>query len=232
MANVKEQFLLAKELIQNQRYDEARQILHTIDHPSAQAWLARVDEFDPPTHQPEQADPQKESGGWISRIIGFIKNLLMGTADNPSQEVVAEDQPQVQYQQQVEETVAEEEQEEDLRGSDMAGAYLRYAQLDGADLEGSDFTGAYLFGANLVGAKLTNVNFTGANLIGANLAGAILDGANFSEAHLIGANLLGTDFNAVHLVGAKLPDKTGWTDNTDMTRFTNPNHPDFWQPVD
>jgi len=225
---LKEQFQYARELIENQQYDEARQLLYTIEHPSAQNWLARVDEMDPPQVQ-EPALPQQTSGGLISRILGFIKGLFMSSSDSVEhqpQEAV----PQAQYQQQ--EAVVEEEEEHELRGSDMSGAYLRYAELDGADLRHTNFEGAYLFGANLVGANLSDAVLIGANLIGANLAGAIVSGANFSEAHLNGANLIGANFEAAYLKGAKLPDKTTWTDNTDMTRFTNPNHPDFWQPAD
>jgi len=29
---------------------------------------------------------------------------------------------------------------------------------------------------------------------------------------------------------AILPDGSKWTPDTDMTRYTDPNHPDFWQP--
>ena len=225
---LKEQFQYARELIENQQYDDAREILQNIDHPSAQNWLARVDEMDPPVAQQEQVVSQEELGGLISRIISLIKNLLMGKADTQSQEPVAEDIPQAQVSQ--EETVEEEKNE--YRGTDMSGSYLRYAQLDGADLRSTNLMGAYLFGANLVGADLSDAVLIGANLIGANLAGAVVSGANFSEAHLIGANLLGANFESAYLSGARLPDKSGWTESTDMTRFTNPNHPDFWQPAD
>jgi hypothetical protein len=58
---------------------------------------------------------------------------------------------------------------------------------------------------------------------------------------LIGADLRGTNFKAANLTGAILrnaqfsnktilPDDKKWTPETDMTRYTNPNHPDFWQP--
>jgi len=233
---LKEQFLYARELIENRQYDDARQILYGIDHPSAQNWLARVDEMDPPpiqqeqVVQQEQALPQKESSGLMSRIFGFLKVLIMGNPKPQEQEAVAEAVPQAQYQE--EDAVIEEVQDNDYRGSDMSGTYLRYAQLDNEDLRNTNFKGAYLFGANLVGSDLSNAVFAGANLIGANLAGAVVDGANFTDAHLIGANLVGTNFEFAYLDGAKLPDKTAWTGNTDMTRFTNPNHPDFWQPAD
>jgi hypothetical protein len=227
---LKEQFQSARELIENQQYDDARELLQNIDHPSAQKWIARVDEMDPPQLQQEQVVSQEESGGLISRIIGLIKSLFMGKADTQPQETLVEDVPQAQVQVQQEE-IAEEETNK-YRGTDMSGAYLRYAQLDGADLRSKNLTGAYLFGANLVGADLSDAVLIGANLIGANLAGAVVSGANFSETHLIGANLLGANFESAYLSGARLPDKSGWTESTDMTRFTNPNHPDFWQPAD
>ena len=46
MSNVK--FLAAKELIQEGNYDEARAILETIDHPTADKWLRKIDNLDPP----------------------------------------------------------------------------------------------------------------------------------------------------------------------------------------
>jgi len=43
-----------------------------------------------------------------------------------------------------------------------------------------------------------------------NLQGATLDGATFDQT-------------------TTLPDKTLWTPDTDMTRFTDPDHPQFWR---
>lgn len=48
MANEKEQMLRARELIKQKRYDDARAILFTVNHPTAQQWLAKLDEIDPP----------------------------------------------------------------------------------------------------------------------------------------------------------------------------------------
>jgi hypothetical protein len=53
---------------------------------------------------------------------------------------------------------------------------------------------------------------------------------NMPRIGLSGANLQGAD-----LTGAKfdenttLPDGTKWTPDTDMTRFTDPEHPEFWR---
>ena len=41
-------FSAAKEFIQEKKYDEARSILKTMDHPTATKWLAKLDEIDPP----------------------------------------------------------------------------------------------------------------------------------------------------------------------------------------
>lgn len=44
----REAMLEAKELIKQKRYDEARFILKTVDHPTAQEWLAKIDQIAPP----------------------------------------------------------------------------------------------------------------------------------------------------------------------------------------
>jgi hypothetical protein len=41
-------FIQARELIRDERYDEARVILRGIDHPKAKEWLAKLDEIAPP----------------------------------------------------------------------------------------------------------------------------------------------------------------------------------------
>lgn len=44
---MKSRFAEAKQLIQAKDYDAARRILRTIQHPTADAWLAKLDEIDP-----------------------------------------------------------------------------------------------------------------------------------------------------------------------------------------
>jgi uncharacterized protein YjbI with pentapeptide repeats len=67
--------------------------------------------------------------------------------------------------------------------------------------------------ANLQGADLWHVNLQGALLIGANLQGADLWHVNFDEA-------------------TTLPDEYPWTPETNLTRFTDPNHLNFWRSDD
>jgi hypothetical protein len=116
----------------------------------------------------------------------------------------------------------------DLREARLNGADLRKAKLNGADLQGAD-----LFRASLEGAGLFLANLQRAYLRKANLEGANLEGANLVGANLVGANLIEANLQRVVLYDATvskdtiLPDGTKWTRGTDMTRFTDPRHPDF-----
>lgn len=44
----------AKELIEAKKYQEARALLKTVDHPTAQLWLARLDAMSPPAVTPKK----------------------------------------------------------------------------------------------------------------------------------------------------------------------------------
>jgi len=144
----------------------------------------------------------------------------------------------------------------DLSDANLEEANLTEANLQGADLFTANLQGAILWGTNLEGAHLTQSNLRGAIMWGANLEGAhlykadlqwaILEGAtlretNLEEAILREANLQGADLIGANLKGAfldeaglsentTLSDGTKWTLDTDMARFTDPDHPDFWHP--
>jgi hypothetical protein len=143
-----------------------------------------------------------------------------------------------------------------LAGANLSKADLIEANLQGADVHGANLQGTFLFAANLQGADLITANLQGADLVRANLQGvdlfmANLQGANLSNANLReavlggtdlqGAGLDGTDLQGANLIRANLqgatlnentilPDGTKWTPDTDMARFTDPKHPDFWRP--
>jgi uncharacterized protein YjbI with pentapeptide repeats len=137
----------------------------------------------------------------------------------------------------------------DLRVANLQGAKLLEANLQGADLTGTNLQGADLTGTNLQGADLKGTNLQGADLLEANLEGADLTGTNLQGAVLYNVNLQSADLYNVNLQGADLrgvifdekivlPDAQEnyhlydkyWTPETDMRRYTDPNHPDFWQP--
>lgn len=54
-------FDAVRELISQQRYDEARILLRTIDHPEAQAWLNELDAMHPPPYSPEIYSEEERS---------------------------------------------------------------------------------------------------------------------------------------------------------------------------
>lgn len=107
-----------------------------------------------------------------------------------------------------------------LRSANLQDAFLYDANLRYADLRDANLQNAFLHSTNLQDTSLENVNLQNASLENANLQDASLYDAN-----LQGANLSGTQFNESTI----LPDDTKWTPETDMTRFTNPNHPQFWR---
>ena len=72
----------------------------------------------------------------------------------------------------------------DLRGANLRGADLCYANLRGADLRGANLCDANLRGADLRGANLRGADLRGANLCDANLRGADLRGADLRGADL------------------------------------------------
>lgn len=102
----------------------------------------------------------------------------------------------------------------DLRGSDLCGADLRGAVLAGADLSGARLSGSILYetnllkanlrGADLCWANLNRANLSGANLRGANLTGASLRAANLQGANLYKANLQQATLKVANLCAAKL----------------------------
>lgn len=141
-----------------------------------------------------------------------------------------------------------------LQGADLTGAHLQEAafwnaNLQEADLTDADLQEAWLAGANLQGARLRNANLQEAYLSAffeapvADLEGADLTGANLEKANLSGVNLEGADLtDAKFGETTVLPDAdcewgqeqivcdSYWTPDTDMARFTDPEHPDFWNP--
>ena len=120
-----------------------------------------------------------------------------------------------------------------LQKANLMYAVLRWVELTSANLKSANMAYANLWRASLVEANLQEANLLRAELQRANLRMANLRGANLREAFLQGAKLQDTDLLGVDLQGAKLeraelPDGTRWVQGTDMRRFTDSSHPDFW----
>lgn len=123
-----------------------------------------------------------------------------------------------------------------LFDSNLQKVYMNFANLQFTDVEYANLNGAQLMSADLQEANLLCADLRGGNLVvvdlrKANLAGAILQGADLRRADLRGARLVDANLQGANLKGARfdektaLPDNSMWTPDTDMDRFTDPNHP-------
>lgn len=119
-----------------------------------------------------------------------------------------------------------------LKNGTLTHAQLSHANLEGANLQDVALVGTRLALANLRHAKLTHSNMRHALLKGADLRGACLRGADLRGANLNDANLEGAKLDDGTIMDSEtiLPDCTYWSVGTDVSRFTQPQHPDFWQP--
>ena len=112
-----------------------------------------------------------------------------------------------------------------LTGVRLGRANLRNSRMDFADFSSGHLYFADLFGADMSGSDLRGTVLTGANLHHTDLVAAKLQGALMSEADMTYCKL----DNAVFDETTQLPDKSNWSPTTDMGRFTNPKHPNFWR---
>lgn len=126
----------------------------------------------------------------------------------------------------------------ELSSTNLENAILSRANLRHAELRKADFTGATLRRANLEGACLKHTNFREAMLDETNMRNTYLFGAKLFETYLTDADLTGAEMCYADIDTAKfrestiLPDGNRWAKDTDMERFTNPSHPQFWRSDD
>jgi len=118
-----------------------------------------------------------------------------------------------------------------LKDGTLKGVRLLDARLEGVQLIEAKLQGAILINASLQRAQLSFADLQGAQLFLADLQGAILIGTNFKGADLREANLEKATLPLVAGFDEKtrLPDWAWWTPHTDMARFTDPQHPQFWR---
>jgi hypothetical protein len=121
-------------------------------------------------------------------------------------------------------------QEADLWHANLQDANLEDANLRQANLPDANLQSTFIPGVNLQLANLTGTNLQEAVLSYADLRGAALYYADLQGARLDRANLEGARIENVNLQGAILPDGSEWTADTDMMRFVDANHPNYWNP--
>ena len=73
----KAKFEAAKELIQEKKYDEARALLKTINHPTAREWEAKLDKIAPPRTTAFVYDPAKKVRNGSPNRLGCIGILIV-----------------------------------------------------------------------------------------------------------------------------------------------------------
>ncbi|MCB9460757.1 MAG: pentapeptide repeat-containing protein [Anaerolineaceae bacterium] len=134
-----------------------------------------------------------------------------------------------------------------LNVTNLRNADLRFAQLEGVPLHRALLQKAYLNNANLKDANLHLASLEEADLRGTNLAGSSLyrtnlSGANLSNCSLVGAYLEEAEFSTGTVLpdakvieirdSQRMYDKYYESDQgpSQMLRYTDPHHPDFWQP--
>jgi hypothetical protein len=76
-------FIQARELIREERYDEARAILRGIDHPKAQQWLAKLDEIAPPPAVSSPRDQLVAARDLINAGRHDEARAILRTVDHP-----------------------------------------------------------------------------------------------------------------------------------------------------
>lgn len=106
-----------------------------------------------------------------------------------------------------------------LHNANLKDAYLREFDFRDSILDRADLSNTDLAATNFCRSGLRSVNFKGAHM-----AGTALLGADLSHANLEGV-MLGEVYWDNKTI---LPDGTFWTEDTDMARFYDPSHPNFW----
>ncbi len=137
-------------------------------------------------------------------------------------------------------------QHADISGSNMTNAVLEHSNFSDCRLvfcvaEKAKFGASNFIRANARHINMLNGDFQEVDLTQANLSDSNLQNVNFCRAKLFRTNLENADLSGAifkHPIHGEatfntetiLPDGKAWTSDTDMPRYTNPDHPDFWQP--
>lgn len=120
-------------------------------------------------------------------------------------------------------------------GANLRGVSLFRVDLQGINLNDANLQNAILKGVNLQNAILTDANLQGVDLSLSDLRGADLTGAIFDKRTLLPdarGDIPDTQMGASDNPGLIIiyTPESYWSPSTDMSRFTDPQHPDFWSP--
>jgi len=117
-----------------------------------------------------------------------------------------------------------------LRDANLQSAHLAGAVMVGADLRFALLQNIFAGYAVLRTVSLSHANLTNADLRCVDLRAAVLNETILHGASLVDADLEGAFIERAHFDPmTTLPDQTKWTPHTDLARFTNPTHPEFFR---
>jgi hypothetical protein len=177
-------------------------------------------------HWQEEIPPSESPLKWTGMPKEFVTQLIVRRSE-PLPKLAADIQAVLTVLGRRPHTYREEKDQPlnlsrtNLRGAHLEGAQLqgidfRHTQLQRANLQDAQLQGAYapraqlqcavLWDALLERANLEGAQLQGAKLIGAQLQRANLQDTQLQEAYLIGAKLQGADFRSARLQGAMLSD--------------------------
>lgn len=178
-----------------------------------------------------------EDYGWFSSENSLLTNVNLSGANMQQAKLDGANLQRVMM-------VSANLQEANLVGANLEKAKLPAVNLQHANLMGANLQEASLWDVNLQNAKLVRANLQLAYLVEANLQDADLSGANLhlaelreailTRTNLVEANTQAASFDEVVFSAETiLPDGSNYDPAKgpeQMDRFTDPNHPDFWQP--
>lgn len=138
----------------------------------------------------------------------------------------------------------------DLKGASFSGSFIGYSSFIDTNLILANFSrtkGEFcdFEGANMQRTNHSEVRWGAVSFRNAQLVSGRFQHAQFENCDLRGANLRNGNFTDARFTVCKFDESTilpdselfegelvikYWTPETDMTRYTNPEHPDFWQP--
>jgi hypothetical protein len=117
-----------------------------------------------------------------------------------------------------------------MEGAILRRAALNNAKMNDAALHEADLRLSNLSNADLLRADLSMTKLQHAVLNGANLHNVCLYGADMTDASFSVTTVLPDAKSAGHDADGKPLFTKYWSPDTDMRRYTDPKHPNFWRP--
>jgi uncharacterized protein YjbI with pentapeptide repeats len=116
----------------------------------------------------------------------------------------------------------------------------RNASFENAVFNNTNLTSCGLGGANLKGANFIKANLKHTTFANSDLRSSVFSHVTLGMTNFKGSNLTYAKFDSVSWRSRTydgetrytiLPDGTKWNESTDIARFTDPDHPQYWNPT-